>query len=265
MNQKITKLLLSALTLGVLSVSAQTPAPAPAPTTGSWTLTPSFASQYMFRGARLGGPSFEPTVEYDYGALAVGVWANYPMRDKVAGQSDPEIDPYGSYTFELSKELSIQPGFTFYNYPDADKSAGFYKSTFEPSVALNWTPAEGLKLQPKIYQDVVLKQTTLEFNASYVVPWKDAGTELDLAATYGTFKAKDAFESTSPAMKNYGNYWLIGASVPFQIVKDTQKLTLGVAFTKGSDNFFKQGSTPKFSNTAAVGRGVVTVSYAITF
>jgi hypothetical protein len=119
----------------------------------------------MFRGARLGGPSFEPTIEYDYGALAVGIWANYPMRDKVAGQSDPEIDPYGSYTFELTKELSIQPGFTFYNYPDADKSAGFYKSTFEPSVALNWAPAEGLKLQPKLYQDVVLKQTTLEFNA----------------------------------------------------------------------------------------------------
>jgi hypothetical protein len=40
---------------------------------------------------------------------------------------------------------------------------------------------------------------------------------------------------------------------------------VGVAFTKGTENFFKQGSTPKFANTAAVGRGVVTVSYAISF
>ncbi len=267
MNKKITALVLSALTLGALSVRAQTPAPvlAPAAPSSSWTVTPTFVSQYMLRGARLGGPSFEPNIEFDSGPLALGMWTNFPMRDKVAGQSDPELDPYGSYTIELSKELQIVPGFIWYNYPKADKKAGFYKATFEPSLALNWMPAEGLKLQPKIYQDVVLKQTLLEFNAFYTIPWKDAGTELDLLGTVGTFKAKDAFEDTSPTVKNYGNYWLVGVTVPFQIVKDTQKLLLGVAYTKGSDNFFKQGSTPKFANTGAVGRGVVTISYAITF
>jgi hypothetical protein len=65
-------------------------------------------------------------------------------------------------------------------------------------------------------------------------------------------------------VKNYGNYWQAGVSLPFQISKDN-KLTLGWAYVKGSDNYFKQGRVAKSLNTAAVGRGVVTVSYAISF
>ena len=114
MNKKLTLLLLSALALGALSGYAQTPAapatPAPAAPvaeaapSSSWVFTPSFASQYMFRGARLGGPSFEPSLEYDAGNLAVGVWNNTPLKDKVVGQSDPEFDFYGSYTIEAIKD-----------------------------------------------------------------------------------------------------------------------------------------------------------------
>src|SRR6267142_1200844 len=91
MNKKTSSLVLSALAFGALSAYAQTPpAPAapvvaPAAPSSSWVFTPAFASQYMFRGARLGGPSFEPTLEYDSGALAVGVWGNVPLKDKVDG------------------------------------------------------------------------------------------------------------------------------------------------------------------------------------
>ena len=177
--------------------------------------------------------------------------------------SDPEIDPYGSFKFELAKDLTLQPGFILYTYANAKKKDGFYKTTFEPSLALNYT-VEGWTLTPKIYQDLVLKQTLLEFNAAYALPLKDLGTELDFLGTYGTFKATDAFESTTPAVKNWGNYFLIGATAPFQITKDS-KLLIGFAYTKGSDNYFKAGNTPKFKNTGAVGRGVLTVSYAITF
>ena len=265
MNKKTTALLLGALTLGAFSLHAQTPASAPAAPSSTITFTPTFVSQYMLRGVRLGGPSFEPTIEYGSGPLVLGLWTNFPLKDKVVGQSDPEIDPYGSYTFEISKTLTFQPGFIYYTYPKANKSNGFYKQTFEPSLALNWMPADGLKVTPKLYYDVVLSQLLFEFNAAYAVPLKDAGTELDFLATAGTFSATDAFENTSPSMKNWGNYWLASVSMPFQIVKDTQKLILGIAYTKGSDNFLKQGTTPKFENSGAVGRGVLTVSYAITF
>ncbi len=261
MKLKITALLLSGLALGTLSVRAQ--APAPAAPSYTVTATPTFVSQYMLRGVRLGGPSFEPTIEYGSGNLALGLWMNFPLKDKVVGQSDPEIDPYGSYKFEIAKDLTLQPGFILYTYPNAKKKDGFYKTTFEPSLALNYT-VNGWTLTPKIYQDVVLSQTLLEFNAAYALPLKDAGTELDFLGTVGTFKATDAFESTSPAMKNTGSYFLVGVTAPFQVTKDS-KFLVGFAYTKGSDNYLKQGTAPRFSNTAAVGRGVLTLSYAITF
>jgi uncharacterized protein (TIGR02001 family) len=264
MNKKIALLALSALTFGALTIHAQTPAPAPAVApSATWTITPTFVSQYMLRGVRLGGASFEPVIEYASGPLVLGLWSNFPLKDKVVGQSDPELDPYGSYTIELAKDLTLQPGFILYTYPNANKSNGFYKTTFEPSLALNYT-VEGVKLTPKLYYDTVLKQTLLECSLFYAIPLKDAGTEIDFLGTYGTFKATDAFESTTPAMKNWGNYWLAGITLPFQINKSS-KLSIGWAYTKGSDNYLKQGTAPKAANTGAVGRGVATISYAFTF
>jgi len=267
--------LLGLAAAAVLSASAQTtpaaapaPAPAAAPApeapSSSWTITPGFASQYMFRGVRLGGPSMQNTVEYDNGSLALGVWNNIPIADKVAGQSAPEIDPYGSYTVDVFKDvLSYAPGFTIYTYPNAKKANGFYKATFEPNLAVNYTVA-GIKLTPKAYYDFVLKGPTLELNAAYTVPLKDANSELDFAATLGTYKWTSAAADTSPELKNYGNYWLVGVSAPFTI-NPASKIIVGFAYTKGSDNYLKQGSWGKTENSAAVGRGVVTLSYAYTF
>lgn len=261
----------AALLLGALSASGQTAtAPAPAPATpvvtaptSSWTLTPAFVSQYMFRGVRLGGPSFEPTVEFDSGNLGLGVWANYPMSDKVVGQSDPEIDPYGYYTITVNDSLSIVPGFTWYNYPHANSANGFFKATFEPNLTVNYTVG-GVKISPKVYYDVVLEGPTFELTAAWAYPLKDLATELDFIATVGTYKWKTAADNTFPDVKNYGDYWLVGVSAPFAI-NSSSKIVVGLAYTQGSNNFFKQSGSAKVENTAALGRGVITVSYAITF
>jgi len=275
---KKTALIIAALALGA-SLPAQTPAtpapaPAPAPAAaaapvadaaaGSWTLTPAVASQYMFRGVRLGGPAFEPSLEYDAGALAVGVWANVPISDKVDGQSDPEFDFYGSYSFDIVKDVSsIVPGVTIYTYPNAKKVNGFYKATFEPNLALNYTLGP-VKFTPKIYYDFVLKGPTAELTAAAAVPLKDAGTELDFTGVYGTYKWTSAAADSTPDVKNWGDYFLVGVSAPFQLNKEA-KLTVGFAYTKGSSNFFKQGTAGKVPNGAADSRGVVTISYAYTF
>ncbi len=265
-----TKFLLLAITaVGTLGARAQTTSTATAvPATSSpiWAVTaaPAFASQYMFRGVRLGGPSFEPAIEYDSGALAAGFWANFPITDKVVGQSDPEFDFYGSYAFEAIKDtLSWVPGVTIYTYPNSKRTNGFYTATFEPNLALNYSVA-GWKFTPKIYYDLVLKGPTLEFTATYTLPLKDFGTELDFTGTAGTYKWTTAVPDVSPEIKNWGNYYLIGVAAPFQVTKDS-KFTIGWAYTEGSANFFKQGTFGKAVNAAAVGRGVLTVSYAITF
>ena len=260
MNKTIILALVGALAAGTANLSAQ----APAASSSSWVFTPSFASQYMFRGARLGGPSFQPSIEFDSGPVVAGIWANAPISDKVPGTSDPEFDLYGSYKETISDSLNFVTGFTLYVYPDADKNSGFYKRTFEPNLAVNYTVA-GFTLTPKVYYDIILNGPTYEFTTTYSLPLKDVGSELDFTGNVGTFRWTKAAENTSPDVKNYGNYWTLGVAMPFQVVKDTQKLTVGFAYTKGSGNYLKQGNFPKVSNGAAVGRGVVTVSYAVTF
>ncbi|MDP3072706.1 MAG: TorF family putative porin [Opitutaceae bacterium] len=262
MKNKLLLATLAVLALGASSgLRAQAPAPAAAPSS-SWTITPAVVSQYMLRGVRLGGLSAQPVIEYTSGPVTAGLWNNIPLADRVPGQSNPEIDPYASYTMELAKDLTFQPGFILYLYPAARKKDGFYKMTFEPSVALNYT-IEGIKLTPKLYYDTVLKQTLIEGSVAYSVPLKEIGTELSFLGQWGTFKAKDILENSSPATKNWGEYWLAGVTLPFQLDKQS-KLSVGWAYTKGRDNFLKTGNAPKSVNTSAVGRGVVTVAYSFS-
>ncbi len=197
----------------------------------------------MFRGQRLGGQSFEPSLEADYGNWAIGVWANDPISngDKVPGQSDPEIDPYGSYTFNINDSLSIQPGFTWYTYVKAPTDQGYYRMTFEPNIALNYT-VEGVKLTPKFYYDVILHTQTYEFDAAYTVPLKSIGSEFDFLGTVGTYFGTDVVNTggvaNAPDTKAWGNYWLAGVSMPFTI-SSVFKLSVGWAYTDGTDGLYQ--------------------------
>ena len=163
----------------------------------------------MFRGQRLNGAGFQPTIEMTAGDFTAGIWANVVLDKKVPDSSDPEFDLYGSYTMNIEKNWSFVPGFTAYFYPSAPTSAGFYRTTFEPSVALNGT-VDGVKLTPKVYYDTVLKGATYELTAAYALPLKDLGTELGFVATAGTYKLKKAANHTTPDVKAWGDYWLIG-------------------------------------------------------
>ena len=247
------------------SVHAQAPAAAPASAPSvSFTATGAFVSQYMFRGQRLSGAAFQPTIEGTAGSFTFGVWANVPFDgDKVPDSSDPEIDPYASYTIELAKDLTLVPGVTLYTYPSAPTSAGFYRTTFEPNLALNYT-IEGIKFTPKVYYDTVLEGATYELTAAFAVPLKDIGSELGFTATAGTFLFKEAANDTSPSVKSWGDYWLLGVSMPFQLTKDS-KLTLGLSYTEGRDAYTKQGNLGRAPNSLAVGRGVATVAYSLSF
>ena len=251
-----------ALTAACVALCGQTVALASLAPAGAWTLTPSFASQYVFRGMRMGGPSFQPTAEYAAGNLAAGVWASVPLDNTVPGVSDPEIDLYGSYTKPLSDAFSISVGATWYTFPRAKESAGFYRSTFEPNVGLNYT-VNGLRLSPKLYYDTVLDGLTAEVTAFYAVPLTRLGTELDFTAVYGSFKWDDATKNSSPTVKNWGDYWSFGVAMPYQVSANS-KIIVGAAYVEGSGNFFKQGSQPRAPNTAAASRGVFTLAYSIT-
>jgi uncharacterized protein (TIGR02001 family) len=262
-NQLIPKLAVTfAAFLAGTSLVAQLPSTA-LTTPPSWTLTTAFASQYMFRGTRLGGAAFQPSVEYDAGSLGLGLWTNVPLRDQVGGQSNPEGDFYGFYAVDLTKTTSLIPGFTVYTYPNAKEKNGFYRATVEPNLAMNYAIG-GVRLTPKIYYDFVRRGPTLELTASMAVPLTSLGTELDFTGTAGTFIWKDADSDANSTVKNWGNYYLVGISAPYQVSKDS-KVMVGWAYTKGSNNYFKAGTAGKTRNDAAIGRGVLTISYAISF
>jgi uncharacterized protein (TIGR02001 family) len=249
-----------AATLSCFGQAPMTPAAAPSVTV---TATASVVSQYMFRGQRLNGEGFQPSVEVGAGDFTGGVWANFPLKDKVPDSSDPEIDIYGSYTLKISDAASFVPGFTSYHYPKAPESAGFYRWTFEPNIAFNYT-VEGFKFTPKLYYDTVLKGATYELTAFYAAPLKEIGSELDFTATAGTYKLTDFANDTNPSVKAWGDYWLVGVALPFQI-NAKSKLTVGFAYTEGRNAFTKQGSFGRSPNSLAIGRGVASISYALTF
>ena len=282
MNKTRLALCLSALTAAAISAEAQTaatPSPAapppaapaaaapaaPAPPSWSTTVTPTYVSEYMFRGVKLGGSSFEPYVTSTYGNWTLEVWANDPISnaDKVPGQSDPEIDPQGSYTFTINDSTNIQPGFTWYTYVRAPTNQGFYRMTFEPNVALNYT-TDNVTITPKIYYDVVLKGPTYEMDFAYTTPWKAIGSEIDWVATVGAYDWTDSTNGASPKIKATGDYWLLGFTMPFAVSKSA-KIIVGYSYTGGVDANFKQANEPLVANTAAVNRGVVTASLAWTF
>lgn len=262
----IKKLLLVSLGLaavGTVNMSAQAPVAKSAAPAYTVTATASAVSQYMFRGQRLGGPSWQPSVEVSAGDFTAGLWSNLPFKDKVKDSSDPEFDLYGSYAITINKDLNVVTGATFYDYPKAPTNAGYYRSTFEPSVALNYTVAD-IKLTPKYYYDVVLRGPTYELTAAYSIALKDLGTSLDFNGQIGTYLQRDVVNNSTPRTKAWGDYWSLGVAAPFQLTKES-KLTVGFAYTEGRDAYAKQGNARKATNPLAVGRGVVSVSYSYAF
>lgn len=261
MNKILLIALAGALSVGSLNVRAQAGGSVSAPTVTASVAT---VSQYMFRGKRLGGLSLQPSVEVGGmagGGLALGIWASKPLSGRIPGVSDPEIDFYGSYTTTLGENLTFVPGFTYYFYPNLLNTA--HKSTFEPSVALNYT-ISGVKLTPKVYYDMTLDGPTWEISGSNSVALASLGVTVDLFATFGTFKLDDVAKDASPKVKHWGNYFSAGFSIPFQITT-TSKLSLGWAYHEGWDHKLKQGNAPQRADQLQAARGVASINYSLSF
>jgi hypothetical protein len=252
------------LALGAPGLRAQS-FPAPAPPDGPiLTLAPAWVSEYMFRGQRIDGEAWQPSIDATKGAWDLGVWSSWPMRrqDRVPGESDPEIDPYGSYTITLRPNLTLQPGFTWFTVPKAPTGQGFYRMTFEPNFGLNVT-AGGITLTPKVYYDLVYEAQTYELSAAAALPLKSLGTELDFNGTAGLLYDGSFINHAAPKVQAWGGYWLLGASVPIQIGPHS-KFTAGLAYTHGYVRS-RQGRGPASASPFAVGRTVVSLTYARSF
>lgn len=262
MRSKHLVLCFCGLVMGNSGAAAETSSNDPAKE-AIWTVTPTLVSSYLFRGVKLAGPSFQPAIDYTHGSLSLGLWSSAALKDRVGGDSDPEIDLYGAYSWRAIDGLSVVPGFYVYSYPDAKRSNGLYSVTFEPSLGVVFS-VSGIQLTPKIYYDLTLESTTLEISAALALPLKDLGTELDFTATAGTFKSNDVAAATTPAVKNWGDYWILGVSMPLQLSLHS-KITLGLSYSDGRNNYYQQEGSPKALNASAGRHGAVSLSYSTTF
>jgi uncharacterized protein (TIGR02001 family) len=254
--------LLACCCFGALNAAADEPVVA-SDEEGSWSLTPAVTSQYLFRGVRVAGASFQPSLDYSAGPLALGLWSSAAFENRVSGDSDPEIDFYASYSISNHDDtVSLVPGFWLYTYPDAERSDGYHRMTFEPNIALNVDLA-GIRFTPTCYYDLTLEGATYELSAAFALPLKSLGTTLEFAATAGTFKWDNVTRGASPAEKNWGDYWTIGVSAPVQISANAS-ITLGLTYSEGRNNFYKQGTDPKYENGDAGRHGAVSLSYSFS-
>jgi len=226
----------------------------------------------MFRGQELGSQSIQVPIESIDGPWTAGLWTDTPLRN-VDHQSNPEIDYYASYSRPLCSDLDVKAGLTLYTYPENNLNDGFrkkmgvgegyYRSTFEPNVGLDYTIA-GLKLTPTYSYDTVLRGSNYDLAAVYAVPMKDAGAEIDFNANTGYYLYSDASKiySNVGAVKSRGDYWSLGASVPFHVARNL-KLAIGWAYEDG-DGHLTQNAT-QISNRECVRRGVFSASMSYRF
>ncbi|HSR87586.1 MAG TPA: hypothetical protein VLL07_01425, partial [Pontiella sp.] len=99
--------------------------------TASVDVTLDLASAYVFRGVTFNdGAVFQPGIEAsglglpeEYGAVAVGAWANYDIDDygdTLESSEFSEVDWYLSYSLPTFVEgLDLFVGYTEYTYPAA--------------------------------------------------------------------------------------------------------------------------------------------------
>lgn len=244
-------------------VAARAPAATPDFRDGTWTIAPALTSHYLFRGVELADTCFQPWIDYTAGPLSLGLWSSTALKDRVSGGSDPELDLYGSYSFKVAESaLILVPGFYLYTYPDAKRALGAYPATFEPSVAAVFA-IRGVQFTPKIYYDVMLRGATYEVTAAIALPLKSLGTELDFNAVAGTYKWNDITADAVPAVKNWGDYWSVGAAIPVQVTARS-KVTLGIMYSEGRHNYYKEGTQPKTANAAARAQTAFTLTYALS-
>jgi hypothetical protein len=227
------------------------------------TVSPQLVSTAVFRGQLRGGAALQTVLESSGGDLGGGLWTSLPLESAGTFAPGTEADLYLFGTRSLGAGLSLVPGATLYTYPRAERSAGFRRATFEPSLALNATVG-GVKFTPKAYHDFTLAATTLELAAACAFALPSLGTELDWAVTAGTYLRRDDGAGFAATTRAWGNYWHAGVTVPYQISAHT-RLLVGWTYAAGTGASVKIAGGGRRPDPRAASRGFVSLGFSSTF
>lgn len=191
----------------VLSAAAPLPA---------YTVTTDFSytSDYVFRGLKSAGNSFQPSVEVASGDFNAGLWTNQPITKN----ENDEVDLYAGYRMNVNSRFSLEGVATYYWYPEARARLGQTQDTYEVGVGATYDMAP---LTPSLYYyyDFRLKACTVQASIGHKMPFGSvSAATFETSVFAGAVHFKDAAPDAPGAAVNESySYYGIDLSIPYKL------------------------------------------------
>jgi len=164
------------------------------------SLSTDLVSAYTFRGARLAGPSIQPTLNAQVGPTYTTLWSNQSLN---GGANEVDLTLGGG-------AAGFDGGLTAYTYP------GLSRATYEPFVGYAHDLIGGIKVSLYAFRDLTLHTTSFEGKASFqLITRKRLTSTADVAV--GSTRGGE-----TPAYL----YWSAGPTLRYQL---SQKWAASVA------------------------------------
>lgn len=163
---------------------------------GSFSVTPTIASDYDFRGISQTDedPAFQLGATYNFdNGFYVGAWGS--NVDFGAGDPDVEIDYFAGYAAELSNGVGYDVGVNYYSYPGANGTLGTYE--VYAGLSKDW-------ISGKLWANWDMPGTGFysEVNAAYPLP-QDFSFDVHVGYSFGDYtKGVDYSVGVSKAFGN---------------------------------------------------------------
>ena len=170
-----------------------------------------YTSEYVFRGVKQAGNSFQPSVELSSGGLNVDLWTNQPITK----HENNEIDVAASYDYRLSSALKLEGVLTTYWYPEAN--GGQTQNSWEPGINATYTIA-GFSPTLSYFHDFRLRSDTLQAAVGYSIPLPAIGASVDTNVHLGTVSTRDlAPDANGPQAMDAYSYYGLDVSIPYKL------------------------------------------------
>ncbi|ACB77671.1 hypothetical protein [Opitutus terrae] len=248
------------ITAGAVGLSSAVPALSSAPEV---SVTSTLVSDYVFRGHRLGGASVLPAVEVSAGGLIAGLSSRIPVEGPGRNEPGAELDLYASKGFTPAAAVRLTAGFSVYVFREVAVNSGYRRTLSEPNLALSYTLA-GIRFTSSCYYDLSRKGPTFELVADVALALTKLGTELDLAATIGGYRLREATDVGTSSTRIGGGYWSLAAFLPYQITS-ASKIQIGLTYSAAFDSYIQQAATPRTTHPLSTRRVALKLGYSISF
>jgi hypothetical protein len=210
--------------------------------------------------------SFQPTLGYSKGPLAVELFANFPLTDEIH-TPDPvehEIDFTGRYRWDIMPgTFAIEPAVALYTFPRLMNNDEFYKYQIEPNLSFVYSIGH-IDFVGTYYYDFVIKGATFEAGIDCSVPIKDFGFEIAGTTRFGRYDWSDTEPNAPSKVRSSGDYFKAGISVQYELPKSAT-LDIGWYYEKGVNNYIKTGHLQKLPDPGAISYGYLSVALAYSF